>query len=240
MPGSVSAPAPLVIDMHGFTSNASQQRAISGFGRLAESEGFIVAWPEGVEASFNAGPTCCEPASTEPIDDVGFVRAVVAELAAAHAVDLDRVYVTGLSNGCAMAQRVAAQASDLVAAAACMAMYLLVEPSPDYTPVPIMEIHGTADDVVPYADDGSVSAALFPTARQNLASWALLNGCTGAPTDSPGPTEQATFTRFNDCKRGAEVALLTLEGIGHVPYLGIQGDVDTTRVAWEFMREFSR
>jgi len=240
VPESASASAPLVIDMHGFGSNANQQRAISGFSHLARTEGFIVAWPQGVEASFNAGLGCCGSAVKERVDDVGFVRALVADVATLEQLDLDRVYVTGLSNGCAMAQRVAAQASDLVAAAACMAMYLIARPAPDYTPVPLMEIHGTADSVVPYQGDRNGAAALFPTAIGNVETWAKLNGCAGDPVKTDGPSARATFTRFGECKDSADVVLLTLDGVGHVPYLGIQGDVDTARVAWAFMREFSR
>ena len=79
VPASVSGPAPLVIDMHGWTSNSSTQKSISGFARLAKAESFIVAWPHGVGASFNAGGRCCPPATSRNIDDVGFLRAIVAD-----------------------------------------------------------------------------------------------------------------------------------------------------------------
>ena len=135
-------------------------------------------------------------------DDVGFLREVVAQVAAAHPVDTTRVYVTGTSYGCVMAQRVLAQASDLVAAVACfsgllalsndLGVFPLTELSSEYTPRPLMVIHGNADVRVPYdptpASDPTstydpTSAAHAPYldlgAEGNLALWGGYNGCPG-------------------------------------------------------------
>ena len=240
VPVSASGPSPLVIDMHGWTSNSTTQKLISGFAGLARAHGFIVAWPRGVGASFNAGRRCCPPAAVRDIDDVGFLRALVADVSHDHDVDSNRIYSTGLSNGCAMTQRFAVEASDLVAAGSCMSLYLLVEAPADYSPVPLLEIHGTADAVVPYRADGADAfASLFGGALPNLEKWSILNDCVGDAVTSAGPEPGSTYTTYDDCKKGATVSLLTVEGAGHIIYIGIEADIDTAAAAWAFMSGFS-
>src|SRR6185503_15233838 len=63
---------PLVLDFHGFGSNAIQQRGISGMVAVSNREGFLLAHPDGINMTWNAG-TCC---GNFQIDDVGFIRAV--------------------------------------------------------------------------------------------------------------------------------------------------------------------
>ena len=240
VPASVTGPAPLVIDMHGWTSSSTTQKSISGFARLARADGFIVAWPRGSGASFNAGARCCPPAANTDVDDVGFLRAVVADVSDDHDVDANRIYSTGLSNGCAMTQRFAVEASDLVAAASCMALYLLVDAPDDYSPVPLLEIHGTADDVVPYSADGpGALASFFGGAIPNLEKWASLNSCVGEAVTSPGPELGSSYSTYDDCKNGATVSLLTVDGAGHITYIGLEADIDTAAAAWAFMSGFS-
>ncbi len=225
--------APLVIDMHGYTGDAENQRARSGFEALSDTEGFVIAWPYGLAHSWNAGPDCCGVAAQDAVDDVGFLRQLVTTLLAAHPIDPDRVYVTGLSNGCAMTQRFAVEASDVVAAAACMSMMLLVDPPADAQPVPFMELHGTDDAVVAY-EGGD-----FPSAQANIDTWAAHDACTGEPdtTWSEGASSASTWL---DCADDVEVSLVTIDGGSHALYAGEGTDTDTTGLAWEFLRRFSR
>ena len=111
IPEGLTNKVPLVLDFHGWTENVSHQRSISGFEALAQSEGFIVAWPHGLCSSWNAGLQCCAPASDNKIDDMGFVRKMIEQLVSKHHIDDSRIYVTGLSNGCAMTQRIANEAA---------------------------------------------------------------------------------------------------------------------------------
>jgi poly(3-hydroxybutyrate) depolymerase len=83
----------------------------------------VIVWPNGVNRSWNAAD-CCGAAHARGVDDVGFLRALVARLSSEFPIDPTRVYVSGWSNGCMMAQRLAVEASDLIAAVGCMAGYL--------------------------------------------------------------------------------------------------------------------
>lgn len=234
-PASLVGPAPLVIDLHGWTDTAEEQRAMSGFERLADDEGFTVVWPQGLVQSWNAGRLCCDPAAFNDFDDVGFLRTLVGLLVTTDEhIDPTRVYVTGLSNGCAMTQRFALEAADIVAAGACMSHYLLNRYGDGRIAAPLMELHGTADDVVLYDRD-----PFFGTgARQNFDRLASIDHCTGAP-EVTEQTAQVTIETHTSCADGAQVALVTVAGGGHHLYLGDQSEVDTTRIAWEFMRRFS-
>jgi hypothetical protein len=79
-----SVPVPLVLDFHAYSSTPAFQESVSGFNTLAESVGFIVVYPQGYsgnggQPSWNAG-ACCDPALADGIDDVGFARAIVADV----------------------------------------------------------------------------------------------------------------------------------------------------------------
>ena len=194
-------------------------------------------------------------------DDVGFLREVVAQVTAAHPVDTTRVYVTGHSYGCWMAQRVLAQASDLVAAVACFAGFLalvndlgvfpLTELSSDYTPRPLMVIYGTADITVPYAPVHDLPGPYFTLgAEGNLALWGGYNGCPGLNATE---TLKDNYTLHEiDCN-GVVSALVEVPGVGHAPFYSPDGLIeglwhydglgtapfDTTQLAWDFLKTAS-
>ena len=187
-------------------------------------------------------------------------------MVAAHSVDTTRIYVTGHSYGCVMAQRVLAKASDLVAAVACfsgaltlandLGVFPLTELSSEYTPRPLMAIHGNTDTVVPY-DSASTFSALSPDspyaalgAEGNLALWGGYNGC---PGDAATETPKDNYTLHEiDCN-GVVSALVELPGVGHYPLYDVGGVVsgfsfydglgtapfDTTQLAWDFLKAAS-
>ena len=193
-------------------------------------------------------------------DDVGFLREVVAQVAAAHPVDTTRVYVTGHSYGCLMAQRVLAQASDLVAAVACfsgllalsndLGVFPLTELGSDYTPRPLMVIYGNVDTTIPYA---RVPAVYFPGpyfhlgAEGNLALWGGHNGC---PGDAAIKTPKDNYTLHEINCNGVVSALVEVPGVGHQPLYSPDGLIesfddydgdrtapfDTTQLAWDFLK----
>ena len=228
---------PLVLDVHGAGSNAEQQRLISGMVAVSDREGFLLAHPEGVANAWNAG-LCC-PGGTP--DDVGFIRAVVAAIAAEGNVDPARVYATGLSNGGAISQRLACDAADLFAAAAPMAFPVAFRPLSECRPVrpiPVMTFMGLVDVLVRY--DGG----LFPSAPATFDYWHDVDGCTGTTPDvvvAEGDSRCETYTR---CASGVEAGLcsITAETFGgaffdgHILYLN--DDFVLADVAWAFLSRF--
>lgn len=239
---------PLLIDLHATGGNARSQRELSGFDELARVNGFIAVWPWGVENSWNAGglpwPSdneidqvagsgCCGFALNNSIDDLQFLKDMIAQIKRNHPVDSERIFITGNSNGCFMAQRAVAQTSNLFSAGACMAGFLLVEPVSAYAPTPMLMIHGDADGVVPYEAD------FWDGAVVNFRKWAQINGCVSESNElwSSGASR---LIESSDCAERSRVGLLTLGGAGHNVYRALDpSDEDiafsVSEMAWQFL-----
>jgi polyhydroxybutyrate depolymerase len=217
-------PLPLVVALHGTGGTARLMAKISGFNAVAGRRGFAVAYPQALGtpgsedpalgAAWNAGPGLGCP-GFEGVDDVGFLRALVAKLVVEYGVDARRIYLSGLSNGGRMAARAALEAADVFAAAAVVAGAWSGAGTTPARPVPLLLIHGTADRHIPYdGGRGEKGRAVvnLPTREQFLRLAALM-GCEGKP--------RRTFRglAFRDAFRHAgadtEVALWTLPGAGH-------------------------
>lgn len=227
--------APLVLDFHGFSSNSGQQQAISGFRQKSDEEGFVVAWPQGfgVLPSWNA-ETCCGDADLFDLDDVGLAVAIVQDLSSRTAIDAQRVYATGLSNGGALAHLIGCDAADVFAAVAPVSFPLptfFVSSCRPSRPMPVQHFHGFQDVVVPYF------TGIFPTfrsAQESFDAWSFVNRC----FDSPSVTfsQNGSFCETRDfCSGDSEVTLCSLQG-DHILYTNAS-DVDIPDLVWDF---FSR
>ena len=234
-----TVPTPLVVNFHGFTSDAVQEAVLSQMSSEADASGFVVMYPIGTGAplSWNAG-ACCGTAAATNVDDVGFARDLVAAAADRLCLDRARVYATGMSNGGFLSHRLGCEAADVFAAVAPVAGVLGV---PDCTPsraVPVMHFHGTADPLVPW--DGSTTLG-FISVPDTFAGWASRDACTGTPVETyrNGDAHCATY---QSCAGGADVTLCTIDNGGHtwpggtpVPGLGATStDISATRAMWTF------
>ncbi|MCH9685797.1 MAG: prolyl oligopeptidase family serine peptidase [Deltaproteobacteria bacterium] len=198
--------APLVLNFHGLLGSPSQQASFSQFNGIAEGHSMLVAYPAGIGNSFNAG-VCCGQASSSGVDDVGFARALVADVASKMCVDPRRVYATGMSNGGHMAHRLACEAADMFAATASVAGVLsLITPCTPSRPVSMLQFHGTADTIVGYNS--------VPPVMPMMEAWAARNGCSGQPetTFDQGDIQCQTWP---SCNGEVEVSLCTIDGGGH-------------------------
>jgi polyhydroxybutyrate depolymerase len=98
-PDSVGAAAPLVVVvLHG---DAAQARDDYGWTEMADRDGFVVAYSNAVNQSWNAGPTCCYPHSAG-VNDVGYLNELVSQLTKDDLIDRGRVYAVGFSSGASM------------------------------------------------------------------------------------------------------------------------------------------
>jgi len=242
---------PLLLDLHGLGRNMETQYQLTDMDRIAKENNAIIIYPQGYGESWNFG-ACCDPAKEEEIDDIGFIRSLITHSLETFPVDSNRIYLTGWSNGCALSQVLANEASDLITAVACMSMYFLGEQDSSYSPIPVMEIHGLLDEIAPYPS--LIPSGIFfqqafwnTGALQNLYTWRDMNGCSGT---IPDWNEQDIFYNiqgFTDCTNGAEVALVTIHAGTHNVYSkndevepGNQGTVDTAQIAWDFLSKHSK
>jgi len=145
--------ASLVLVLHGGGGNGEQIREHAGFVELADREGFVVAFPDGTGPlrqrllTWNSGGIPVF-AVEQGIDDVGFLRQVVADVQRRTSIDPTRVHAVGISNGGMMCHRLARDAADLFAGIAVVAGAMNHTATDSPLPIAALLIHGTADDHV--------------------------------------------------------------------------------------------
>jgi polyhydroxybutyrate depolymerase len=217
LPGNYAgtSPVPLVLDFHTLGGTPAGEAAASGYREFGEQAGFIVAWPQGIDAAWNIGPCCT---TSRDVDDVGFARALVQQLQSEACIDVKRVYAVGVAMGGGMAYQLACNAADIFAGIAPSAFDLLLDSEQPCQPVrPLTEIsfRGTADSLVPY-DGGTVQAPNgvatidFLGAVNTFQRWAELDQCTGSPSAS----DSNGCSTYSNCANGVEVTLCTTQGGG--------------------------
>lgn len=193
-----SQPAPLLIALHG-NGETGGMAELTGFDDLADTQGFIVVYPDGIAKSWaHRNNTDADRAG---VDDVAFIGALIDQLAAQYAVDPARVYATGMSNGGFMATLLACALPDRIAAAAPVAATMpvsLVSDCHPSRPVPFLLIHGLGDMVVP-PNGGMVQAqggnlGLVLSDADTASFWANHTGCTFPPavTYPPATVDDGT------------------------------------------------
>ncbi|QIS12111.1 extracellular catalytic domain type 1 short-chain-length polyhydroxyalkanoate depolymerase [Nocardia arthritidis] len=221
---------PAVLVFHGGGGTARYMADRSGFDRLADDSGFLAVYPDGIDKSWNDGRGGDTRAGALGVDDVGFVSSLIDRLVADENVDPARIFATGMSNGAMFTEDLGCRLSAKLAAIAPVAGTLPAADAPDCAPthpLPVLEIHGTADPVVPYQGGvvrvtsgnlgGSGSSPVLSTdATQQL--WRAKNGCgqpdtANLPSRTDDGTSVTTYTAA--CAGGTSVVLYSVTGGGH-------------------------
>lgn len=242
-----SRPTPLVISMHGAGGWPAQQMELSEWNRLADSQGFIVVYPSGVDA---AGPRIWHVGREPGLRrDVRFISELIDKLEVAYNIDPERIYANGFSNGGGMAFVLSCTLSDRIAAVGMVgaAQTLPWSWCTDSRAVPMIAFHGTADAFALYNGGASwVAPEPFPAVPTWTAKWARRNRCGPKPVES---TVAADVTRreYTNCADDATVVLYTIRGGGHswpggqpLPewFVGpTSRSIDATSQMWAFFRE---
>jgi polyhydroxybutyrate depolymerase len=236
-------PLPLVILLHGGGWNGQLIEDYVRLRPLAQAQRFLCCYPDGTldifgsrfwNADFSSTPDAAAFGMTN-VDDVGYFRNLIEEVARHFALDRKRVYLIGHSNGGVMAYRMACESPDLVAGIASLAGIRTLDHGlcAPFESVNILRIYGTADDAVRY-EGGAFTNPPFPrnapanaSVVRNLQMWAGYNGASNPVTD-PAPSTDLTLdvagldtviTRYTTCPPGGAVELWTINGAGHVPTL---------------------
>ena len=176
---STNIETPLVLNLHGYSSNAGQQMIYSNFYPIADEEGFILVHPEGT-TDLN-GFQFWNSGELSEVDDVGFLSTLIDQIALEFNINLNRVYSMGMSNGGFMSYRLACELSDKIAAIASvtgsMSTNQITSCNPD-RPVPVMQIHGTADPTVLYDGNNLLSIESIDNV---ISFWVNFNNCNTVP-----------------------------------------------------------
>ena len=214
-----AAALPLVLMFHGGGGSGRQLEEMSSrMNPVADREGFVAVYPDGTGAlvrTWNAGG-CCGAAMRDAVDDVGFVRDLIEHLGEELCLDQRRVYASGMSNGAMLSHRLACELSDRIAAVAPVAG---LEMSPACTPprpVPVMQIHGTADAHVPWegGEGCGISGVAYPSVAATMEGWRGRNGCASATTRGREMGDGACGG-YDACAAGGETIPGAIAGGGH-------------------------
>ena len=196
----------LVITFHGWLEDSKRIEEITTLSDTSDAHGFIVAYPQGLSDSWNAGG-CCGTPPGEGNDDVQFARDLVAHLQTKYCIDPSRIYATGFSNGAMMSHRIGCEAADLFAAIAPVSGQIAVSSCTPSRPVPVWEVQGTADLILPFNGLGTLD--------QTIAGWVQRNGCTGGQPVQILKNGSATCHAYTACQADADIHVCEIEGGGH-------------------------
>ena len=243
-----STAVPLVLNFHGFGSSASQQMFYGDFRDIADTEGFLLVHPEGTTFIGNQFWNVGFPGLSSNIDDVGFTEALIDELATLYTIDLDRVYATGMSNGGFMSFLLACQLSEKIAAVASVTGSMTQDTFDDCNaqlPTPVLQIHGTEDDVVLY-NENNLSLPIPDV----ISYWVDHNNCETTPTTTTLPdvdvSDGSTIEHsvYEDGDNGITTEHMKVIGGGHtwpgsvLNTAGTNQDIDASMEIWLFFSRY--
>lgn len=235
---------PFVYNLHGYGSNAFQEQFYTGMDGTADANGFIVCYPNGLQNSWNVGF-----GGTSSADDTDFLVTLADTLIANYAINPNRLYSCGMSNGGFMSYKLACEASDRFAAIASvtgsMVPGTLAACNPENL-TPVMQLHGTDDQTVQYDGTPNVSIPI----EDLIEFWREKNSCENMPDtiqiENTDTADGSTAIRieYTDCPESAEVVFYKIDGGGHtwpdaVLDIGSTNrDFNANDVIWEFFNRY--
>jgi polyhydroxybutyrate depolymerase len=266
-----SVQSPLVIVLHGRGANGVSMILLThkGFNKMADNDGFIMVYPDGIELNWNDGrmdEEANDRAHRENINDVGFISALIDSMIKDYNINPKRIYVTGISNGAIMSYRLACELSDKITAIAPVdgniPILLYPECSPS-RPVSVLAINNTDDPLVPfyggeiYGKLHRIKLGKVLSVDESIGFWVDRNMCSITPVMAEEPDRdpkdgtRVTMKQYINGIEGTEVVLYAVDGGGHTWPGGIQylpawiigktcKDIDANEIIWSFFKKHSR
>ncbi|MFB3902609.1 MAG: PHB depolymerase family esterase [Acidobacteriota bacterium] len=260
---------PLVIALHGGTGTGETMVKMTrgGFDALADRDGFIVVYPDGlthagrIRTRWNDG----RDDRFSQADDVGFLSALIDHLGETLNIDRCRVYATGISNGAQMVMRLARELPDKIAAVAPVAYAMperLASVPVSTRPISVLVMTGTKDPLIPWEGgetpdfSGERRLGRLLSLPRTLQVLATHNRCTDWPKpawvshEDAGTGPRIRQERWVNCKNGVEVVLCAVEGGGHTWPGGLQSPEtpasetnrasDACEIIWAFFKRHQK
>lgn len=195
---------PLLVILHGQHGCIQNVQSRSDLDVIGTAAGMNVLWLSGAPLptrSWNTNGRCCEPASTNGVDDIAYFEAAIA---AAKGTGLTprKVLLVGVSNGAGMAVAAGCKRPDLFDAVVSVAGWA---PAACKSADVSLLTFGGSEDVKLGSRTAAVIANMWRTdVRQ----------CPNEPTVEVN--DAATITTWRGCTDGDIVRLVQIEGVPHV------------------------
>lgn len=210
---------PLVLVYHGAGDTAANEATETDLWRLDRREhNLILAFAQGYDKTWNEGAGHT-PAERAGINDVAFTMAMLRRIESQHAVDLQRVVATGISNGALLTELLGCKLASNLTLIAPVEGELPVSVSGGChpaQPISVYEVHGTADPIIPYGGghfNGVGGGTTVLSAPNSAARWAGLDGCSKTPRQTA--SKRTRQTSYTGCRDGVTVTLASIQGGQH-------------------------
>jgi len=233
------AEVPLMFNFHGFGGTASGHMQDADMRSLAESETFILVYPQGTEigGSSHWNPSLPSDDNKSDADDLGFIETLINALASEYSIDTKRVYACGYSNGGMMSYGLANYKSELIAAVGSVsgAMLDLGTSAPTSHPMPVIHLHGTNDGVIPYAGN-----TYYNSAQSVVDYWVGFNNTSTSPTQNTETSGSVTieYSLYDQGDNGASVELYKYVNEDHVWFSNTYQGKSTAQLIWDFVSRY--
>ena len=250
-PNSIQDNAPLVFVLHGYSGSAGGIMGYSGMNEVAEQNGFVVCYPQGLSDQsgnnfWNVGYAFHQ---NQIVDDVAFLSSLANYLQDEYSLSEENTFSTGMSNGGDMSYMLACQANDVFRGIAPVAGCMMEEiyNTCDSSPVPILEIHGDNDDVTLWDGDmqNNDGWGAYYSIEDGIELWVETNDCQSneeifLPNTNTSDGSYIINHRYFDCNDNAEVWLYEVVGGGH-DWPGSYGnmDINASEEIWDFFSQYS-
>ena len=249
-PDSLAPGVPLLFVLHGYTESALSIMNYSDINQIAEQNGFAVCYPQGLiddmdNAFWNVG---YDFHPNETVDDVEFLSLLAKYLQKEYSLSSYNTFSTGMSNGGEMSYMLACQASDVFRGVASVTgiMFESFYSTCNPLPIPILEIHGTLDEVNWWDGDPNNEGGWGPYigTQEGINYWANINSCSQTiidtvPNISLFDGSSITIEKHINAINNNQVWLYKVAGGGH-DWPGAWGnmDIDASEEIWNFFSQY--
>ena len=249
-PESLEPNAPLVFVLHGYSGSANSIMSYSNMNSIADENGFAVCYPEGTSDQNNNNFWNVGYAfhGNQNVDDVDFLISLANYLQTEFNLSSENTFSTGMSNGGDMSYMLACQAHEHFKAIAPVAGTMLesIYDSCDSVSIPVLEIHGTNDNITLWEGDmqNNDGWGSYLSIDDIIDYWVETNECLESedinlPNIDISDGSNIIKHRYYQCNLNHEVWLYEVVNGGH-DWPGSDGnmDIDSSHEIWKFFNQY--
>ena len=230
---------PVIFNFHGYSQQADNFFNLSSLVDISEGNGIILVYPQGalLEGVSHWNAANISTLNKSNVDDLGFFNAMLEEINQDDLIDLKRVYATGYSNGGFFSYFLACNTDNVLAAIGDVAGSMLVDtyntcnPS---NPIPVINIHGAYDWIVPYNGNES-----FKAIDDVINYWKTFNKNFEDPiVESLG--EGFEKTTYNSDENSSSTVHYKISFGSHTWDYSTNDNLKTSTLLWDFFRNYRK